>query len=154
MARHVGRATALILASAACAVAPTASAQWVTVARKALGRVEQMTQSQGADGPGYDVAAVMLEAPIGGVWEGVLRALKAKSPGLTITNEDPDQHLVQFTDGRQIAGIKLSLVGEHLTHLLVSSTRQGGQASASALVMDSVLRTCAEIRVSCSPARP
>ena len=107
MARHVGRATALILASAACAVAPTASAQWVTVARKALGRVEQMTQSQGADGPGYDVAAVMLEAPIGGVWEGVLRALKAKSPGLTRILTSTSSSL--RTDARSPASSSASL---------------------------------------------
>jgi hypothetical protein len=148
------RAITLILVIAACAVSTTADAQWVTVARKAIGRVEQMTQSLGNDGPSYDVAAVMLEAPIDGVWAGVLRALKANAAGITVTTEDSAQHLVQFTDGRQIAGIKLSVVGDRVTHLLVSSARQGGQAPASALVMDSVLRTCREVGVSCAPARP
>ena len=154
MAFPPSRASALILVIAACAASTTAGAQWVTVARKALGRVEQMTQSLGTEGPSYDTAAVMLEAPIDGVWAGVLRALKANATGVTVTREDAAQHLVQFTDGRQIAGIKLSVVGDRVTHLLVSSARQGGQATASALVMDSVLRTCREVGVSCSPARP
>ena len=147
------RASVLIVVIAACAASSTADAQWVTVARTAIGRVEQMTQSLGTEGPSYDAAAVMLEAPIDGVWAAVLRALKASSAGITVTSEDSAQHLVQFTDGRQIAGIKLSVVGDRVTHLLVSSARQGGPATGSALVMDSVLRTCREVGVSCSPAR-
>ncbi len=147
------RASVLIVVIEACAASSTADAQWVTVARKAIGRVEQMTQSLGTEGPSYDAAAVMLEAPIDGVWAAVLRALKASSAGITVTSEDSAQHLVQFTDGRQIAGIKLSVVGDRVTHLLVSSARQGGPATGSALVMDSVLRTCREVGVSCSPAR-
>ena len=41
-----------------------AQAQWALVAKRAIGRVEQMSQqSKDASGPSYDSAAVMLEAP-------------------------------------------------------------------------------------------
>ena len=50
-----------------------AHAQWVFVARKVIGRVESMTQSQQkSDTPRYDVATVMLEADPDKVYQTVL----------------------------------------------------------------------------------
>ncbi len=130
-----------------------AEAQWVLVARKVVGRVEQMSQSQGGNGASYDSAAVMLEAPADKVWEAVLRGLRGNTQGISITQQNPDDHLVQFTNGRQIAGIKVSALGDNLTQLLISSAHTGDQPNASVLVMSSVLRVCKEMGVECSPAK-
>ncbi len=147
---------------AACVIAATivalfasgiAEAQWVLVARKVVGRVEQMSQSQGGNGASYDSAAVMLEAPADKVWDAVLRGLRGNTQGVSITQENPTDHLVQFTNGRQIAGIKVSALGDNLTHLLISSAHTGDEPNASALVMNSVLRVCREMSVECSPSK-
>jgi hypothetical protein len=147
------RTTAVACGVAVLLVSEIAQAQWVIVARRAIGRVEQMSQSQGNNGASYDSAAVMLEAPADKVWEAVLRGLRANTQGVTITKENPADHLVQFTNGTQIAGIKVSSLGDNLTHLLVSSAHTGDQPNASALVMTSVLRVCKEMNVECAQAK-
>jgi hypothetical protein len=131
-----------------------AEAQWVMLARHAVGRVEQMSQqSQQAGGASYDSAAVMLEAPASKVYAAVLKGLQNNTQGLTITREDPTQGLVQFTNGQQIAGIKVSAVGDGLTHMMISSAHTGSQPNAAALVTNAVLRVCTDMNVECSQAR-
>ena len=140
------------LALAASLAAGIAEAQWVMVARHAIGRVEQMSQAQGNNGASYDTAAVMLEAPSDKVFAAVQRGL-ANRKDLRITNEDSRQGLVQFTNGQQIAGIKVSALGDNVSHLLVTSAHSGSQPNAAALVSDSVLRVCKEMNVECSRAQ-
>ena len=131
-----------------------AEAQWVMLARHAVGRVEQMSQqSPQAGGASYDSAAVMLEAPAAKVYAAVLAGLKGNTQGLAITREDPAAMLVQFTNGQQIAGIKVSAVGDNLTHMMISSAHTGSQPNAAALVTNAVLRVCKDMSVDCSQAR-
>ena len=135
--------------------AGVAQAQWALVAKRAIGRVEQMSQqSKDAAGPSYDSAAVMLEAPADNVYAAVVRGVTgANSKGISITREDATERVVQFTNGTQIAGIKVSPLSDTLSHLLVTSAHSGTQPNAAALVMDSVLRVCREMNVECSPSR-
>jgi hypothetical protein len=72
--------------------------------------------------------------------------------GLRVTSEDAGTRTIQFTDGAQIAGIKVSMLSEDLSHLLVSSAHTGSQPNAAAMVSDSVLRVCTELKVECSRA--
>ena len=131
-----------------------AEAQWALLARRAIGRVEQMSQqSPQADGASYDSAAVMIEAPADKVYAAVLRGLANNTQGVKITSENAQQRLVEFSNGQQIAGIKVSALGDDLTHMLVSSAHRGNQPDAAALVMNSVLRVCAEMKVDCSRAQ-
>ena len=127
----------------------------IFVARRALGRIETMSQqSTKKDGVGYDSAAVMLEAPAKQVYATALTALRrAQAQGISITREDDTALMVQFTNGQQIAGIKISQLGDKLSHMLITSAHTGSQPNAAALVSDSVLRVCREMNVECSPAR-
>jgi len=133
-------------------IATAADAQWVLLARRAVGRVEQMSQqSPQANGPSYDAAAVMLEAPMDKVYAAVVNGL-ANRPDLKVTREDRAAALVQFTNGQQIAGIKLAALNDNLTHMLISSAHTGTQPDASALVLNAVLRVCKDMNVECSQA--
>ena len=145
------RATMIALAIATLLASSVAEAQWVLVARRAIGRIEQMSQSQ-ANGPSYDSAAVMIDAPADKVYAAVVRGVK-NAQGISVTSEDPTQRLIQFTNGQQIAGIKVSALGDDLSHLLVSSAHTGSQPNAAALVSDSVLRVCKDMNVDCSRAQ-
>jgi hypothetical protein len=144
--------TVAALGLAGVLLSGVADAQWVMLARHAIGRVEQMSQKQDNNGASYDTAAVMLEAPADKVFAAVQRGLQNRSD-LRITNEDSRQGLVQFTNGQQIAGIKVSALGDNLSHLLVTSAHSGQQPNAAALVSDSVLRVCREMNVPCSSAQ-
>ena len=113
---------AIVLSGIAALLASSvAEAQWVLVARRAVGRIEQMSQSQ-ANGPSYDSAAVMIDAPADKVYAAVVRGVK-NAQGVSVTSEDPAQRLIQFTNGQQIAGIKVSALGDDLSHLLVPQIR-------------------------------
>jgi len=148
------RLSLLVLGTLTMLVATAAEAQWALVAKRAIGRVEQMSQqSQQAGGPSYDSAAVMLEAPADKVFAAVLTGVRNNTRGLKITREDSAALVVQFTNGEQIAGIKVSALSDTVTHLLVTSAHAGSQPNAAALVMDSVLRVCKEMNVQCAPAK-
>jgi len=139
-----------LLGVAGILVSTTADAQWILLGRRVVGKVEQMSQSQ-PNGPSYDTAVVLLEAPPDKVYAAVVRGVK-NAQGITVTKEDAAELLIQFTNGQQIAGIKVSGLGEGVSHLLVSSAHTGAQPDAAKLVSDAVLRVCKEMNVICSPA--
>jgi len=134
------------------AISSVAEAQWVMLARRAVGRVEQMSQQSQTGGASYDTAAVMLEAPPDKVYAAVLRGL-ANAQGVKITREMPTDLMVEFTNGQQIAGIKVSGLGEQLTHMMITSAHTGNQPNAAAMVLNGVLRVCKEMSVECSQAK-
>ena len=151
MARGIVAGTVAILAASAVAEAQAA----IFLARRVIGRVETMSQqSPQASGASYDSAAVMLEAPAQKVFATAVDALKrAQAQGITVTRVDNTEMLVQFTNGQQIAGMKISSLGDKLSHMLITSAHAGQQPNAAALVSDSVLRVCSEMKVECSRAR-
>ena len=153
--KHVFFSTTMIGCTvAALSASSLAEAQWALLARRAIGRVEQMSQqSPQADGASYDSAAVMIEAPADKVYAAVLRGLANNTQGVKITSENAQQRLVEFTNGQQIAGIKVSALGDDLTHMLISSAHRGNESNAAALVLNSVLRVCTEMKVDCSRAQ-
>ena len=135
------------------AISSVAEAQWVMLARRAVGRVEQMSQqSPQSGGASYDSAAVMLDASANKVYTAVLRGLQ-NAQGVTITREVPTEGLVEFTNGQQVAGIKVSALSDELTHMMITSAHTGTQPNAAALVMNGVLRVCKDMNVECSQAK-
>ena len=135
------------------AVSGIADAQWVMLARHVVGRVEQMSQqSPQSGGASYDSAAVMLDAPANKVYSAVLRGLQ-NAQGITITREVPTDGLVEFTNGQQVAGIKVSGLGEQLTHMMITSAHTGSQPNAAAMVLNGVLRVCKDMNVECSQSK-
>jgi len=151
MIRSLFRLCLVGIALGALCVSSLAEAQWILLGKRVIGRVEQMSQTQ-PNGPSYDSAVVMLDAPADKVYAAVVRGV-SKAQGITITKDDPAQRLVQFTNGEQIAGIKVSALGDKLSHLLVSSAHSGSQPNAAVLVSDSILRVCTEMKVVCSRAQ-
>jgi hypothetical protein len=149
MIKRTFRPLVLAVGIAALLASQFAEAQWVMLARRAIGRVEQMSQTQGADGANYESATVMIDAPADKVWAAVVRGVHSRS-GISITREDDSGRLIQFTNGKQIAGIKVSALGDDLTLLLVSSAYTGSQPDAVATVSDAVLRVCQDMNVECS----
>ena len=134
------------------ALSHAAEAQWVMLARHVVGRVESMSQqSKDPGGASYDTATVVLEAAPAKVYDAVVRHVRART-ALTMTQNDPSSMVVQFTNGKQIAGVKVNPMGDNLSQLLVTSAHTASQPNAADLVVDGVLRVCGELKVEC--ARP
>ena len=136
------------LASLALLLAATsASAQWVMVARAVSGRVQQMSHKP-ANGAGYDVATVVLEANADKVYATALSSLKAHA-GITVTKNNDQQRKIEFTNGQQDASLQATPLGEKLTQLVIASNLTASQPSATSLVVQGVMKVCAQLKVQC-----
>lgn len=128
------------------------AAQWVFLARQAIGRVEQMQQSSaqaaGGAGASYDVASVIIEVPSAKVFDTV-KAMLGKNSEVHVTKTDEARRSVEFTDGRQIGGIQVSQLGDSLSQLMVSTAHPGIPTSTSSTIVERILNVCRELGVSC-----
>ena len=123
-----------------------ANAQWVFVARKALGRIEQMTQTETKDKPGYDVATVVIEGNADKAYGTAIKSIE-KERNLRITRRDPALRTIEFTNGTISAGLKISQVNDTVVHLLIASVVMPDQPSGTSLVLAGVIRVCKEMGV-------
>ena len=128
-------------------VATSASAQWVMVARAVSGRVQQMSHKP-ANGAGYDVATVVLEAKADKVYATALNSLKAHS-GITVTKNNDQQRKIEFTNGQQYASLQATPLGDKITQLVIASTLTSSEPSATSLVVQGVMKVCGELKVEC-----
>jgi hypothetical protein len=125
-------------------------AQWVAVARAVSGRIQQM-QQQSADGKGgYDVATVVIEAPAQKVYETALQRLQAHSEQVKVIKKDDKKREVAFTNGIQTASLQANYLGDKLTQLVVASTLDMSQPSATSMVVQSIQNVCTELKVQCT----
>jgi hypothetical protein len=145
-------ATTILVAVILLLGASEVSAQWVFLARKALGRIERMTQPQTGGVPGYDVATVVIEGKADKVYSTALKAIEA-SPKLRITRQDPQERIVDFTDGTHAAGLKVSQVNDKVVHLLVAGVVMPDHDSTTSLVLSGVMHVCKEVGATCSLAK-
>ena len=127
-----------------------AQAQWVAVARAVSGRIQQMAQKN-ANGPGgYDVATVVIEAPAQKVYETALQRVQQHAAVLTVIKMDAKKREVAFTNGTQTASLQANPLGDKFTQLVVASTLDPSEPSATSLVVKSIENVCVELKVECT----
>jgi hypothetical protein len=142
--------TGVFVVSGLTLIAPCeAATPWGMLARRAIGRVEQMSQAQKGEQPGFDMATVILNADAGKVYATAVGMLR-KSDVVHIVAEDAAHRTVEFSNGQRSAGITVTDLGTRLSQLLVGSARLPGQNSATNQVVDGVLRVCQAMKVTCS----
>jgi hypothetical protein len=141
----VGITTLMMLA------APALEAQWVMVARKASQRIRNVKQTD-ANGNGFDVATVLLEAPAEKVYEAALANIR-QHEDLKITRTDAGNLTVEFTNGKQSASMMATSLGPKATDLLVAVTVSPDPAGATWQVVDGVMKVCARMNVECRIGR-
>jgi len=125
-------------------------AQWIAVARAVSGRIQQMEQKNEKGTGGYDVATVVIEAPAQKVYQTALQRLQAHSNQVKVTKEDSKKRTVAFTDGTRVASLQANPLGDKLTQLVVASTLDPAQPSATSLVVKSIQQVCTELKVECT----
>jgi hypothetical protein len=143
--RVVGITTIVLLA------APVIEAQWVLVARKASQRIRNVKQTD-ANGNGFDVATVLLEAPADKVYEAALANIR-QHQDLKVTRADAANLTVEFTNGKQSASMVATSLGPKATDLLVAVTVSSDPAGATWPVVDGVMKVCARMNVECKTGR-
>jgi hypothetical protein len=148
----LGRPLLLALGIAALLASSLAEAQWVLLARKVVGRVQQMSQQQPDGGAAYDSASVMIEVPAEKVYAVAVRNIKAAS-GITVTEQSDIQRLIQFSNGKQIAGLQVNALSDNLSQLMITSAHSGTEQNAATMIVERVLKLCAELNVECSRAQ-
>ncbi len=142
--------TKAFLALTVLMTALAAHAQWVAVARAVSGRIQQM-QQKGANGQGgYDVATVVIEAPAQKVYETAMQRMQAHASQVKLLEQNPRQRIVAFTNGTQTASLQANPLGDKLTQLVVASTLDPAQPSATSLVVNSIQNVCSELKVECT----
>jgi len=140
----------LVLGTLAAALA--VHAQWVTLGRKALGKVKELTQSEKTDGPGYSVATVLVPGELEKVYATALRTVQS-SQRLRLTKQVPEKHTLEFADGKRIVGLELAQVDEKIVHILIASVAMPGKPDETSIVASAALRICKEMGAECSLAR-
>lgn len=143
---------AATLAATLMAWTAEAQAQIAFIARHAIGRIEQMSQQQGNGGVAYDMAAVLVEVPAEQVYAVALRNLSAQ-PQLRITQQDPQKRVIQFTNNVQIAGLQVNPLSDKISQILITSAHTGDQQNVSSLLLERILKFCADMQVKCTQSQ-
>lgn len=146
---RASRAAALVLLSALVAPASSVEAQWITLGRKALGKVREMTQSEKTGAPGYSVATVLIAGDAGKVYGIALKTVQSNAK-LRLTKQDAEKRALEFADGAQVVGLQISQVDEKTVHLLIASTATPGLPDETSAVAGAALRICREAGGECS----
>ena len=123
-------------------ISTIAEAQWVFVARKAMGRIKQM-QSEHAD-----VASVILEAKADNVYKKAL-ATVSSNPKLKMLGKDDAQMTLGFAAGERKVKMKVSELGDNVSEILVSAAPAPGGESTSSLVVDRIMDVCRQVKTEC-----
>jgi hypothetical protein len=127
-----------------------ADAQWVFVARKALGRIQQMTEGgqPGSARPGYDFATVILDAPADRVFAAVLEHAR-KNTAVRVVMQDPGQRRLQIAEGDRTATFNVVSLGDDVSQLLIAGHAGPGESPTASRVVQAVLRVCKEMNKHC-----
>ncbi|OFX04987.1 MAG: hypothetical protein A3D94_22470 [Alphaproteobacteria bacterium RIFCSPHIGHO2_12_FULL_66_14] len=138
-------ATGLVLAAMPSG---PAEAQWVFVARKALGRIQQMTEGQQNGRPSYDFATVILDAPADKVFSTALETAR-KNPSVRILMHDAGARRLQIAEGDRTATLNVVSFNDDVSQLMIAGHAGPGEGSTSSLVVQAVMRVCKEMNKHC-----
>lgn len=126
-----------------------AEAQWVLIARKALGRIEHMRESeQGGGRSGYDFATVLLDAPADKVFATAL-AMARKNTAVRVVMQDPGQRRFQVAEGDRTATFNVVPFNDETSQIMIAGHAGPGESSTTSRVVQAVLRVCKEMGKHC-----
>lgn len=131
-----------------------AEAQWVFVAHRVMGRVQQVTQEQdqqpGQSGPKMvtQVATVILEAPAKRVFEVATNATNT-SPNVTVVSNDPASMTIKLSEGDQTATLKATSLSKSVSQLMIVGSAPAGENPETTRIVNAVLRLCGDLGKTC-----
>jgi hypothetical protein len=144
-------ATLVLLAAFATCPSGFAETPWVLLARRALGKVQQLTQENNGTKPGFEVATVLLDAPAARVYATALRMVR-ENHAVEIVAEDAAHYRLQLAQGARQGSLAVTPIGENLSQMLIAANIVPGTDSSASRMVDAVLRVCREMHRQCSLA--
>ena len=146
------RLISLLLVAALVVPLAPAVAQWVFVARKAAQRIEHMREGQHGNNPGYDFAAVILEAPADKVYAVALERAR-RNTAVRVVMVDQAARRLQVAEGDRTATVSVVALNDEVSQLLIAGTAAHGESSTTSRVVQAIMRVCMEMKKSCELAR-
>lgn len=142
---------ATVIACAALSFQGVAAAQtpWAFVARRALGRIEQLRQPPQGTQPGSEVATVLLDVPADRVFAKVNEMVRANH-AVRVLATDAAGRRYDLAQGDRTVSLTVASLGDHLSQLLIVGNVVPGEPSATSHVVRTVLRVCADLHRQCS----
>ncbi|MFO1079498.1 MAG: hypothetical protein U1E23_02575 [Reyranellaceae bacterium] len=142
--------TVAAAAATLAALAPfvPAEAQWVFLARKALGRIQQMREGGQQGKPGYDFATVILDAPADRVFATAYQVAR-KNPKVLVLVHDPAQRRLQVAEGDRTATLTVVPFSDDVSQMMIAGHAGPGEGPVSSLVVEAVMRVCREMNKHC-----
>src|SRR5882757_1863641 len=126
-----------------------ADAQWVFLARRAMGRIHHMAEgSQPGGRPGYDFATVILDAPADKVFATALEMAR-KNAAVRVVMQDPGQRRLQIAEGDRTATLNVVPFSDDVSQLLIAGQAGPNEDSTASRVVQAVLRVCKEMNKEC-----
>ena len=146
--RGILRSAGVPVLVAVLLVASSADAQWVTIGRKALGKVQTMTQKEKTGAAGYSVATVVLPGSVKNVYDAALRTVQ-ESPRVKLTHQDAKQATLEVADGKQVIGLRVAQVDGKLVQILIASSVSPDGGDPVPAAVSATLRVCKQMGVAC-----
>jgi hypothetical protein len=147
-----------LLLGAAMALPPleAGQAQWVLLARRALGRVEQLRHQSPGDQPSgaqsaVEVATVMLDAPAARVYAKALKVAR-RNNALQLREDATRRHL-EVSEGPHHVTLSVASLSDKVSQLMIVANVLPGQESDAGRAVDAVLRVCRELKKTCTVPR-
>lgn len=140
-------ATAVGVLLALAPLAP-ADAQWVFLARKAMGRIHQMTEGTQNGRPGYDFATVILDAPADKVFATALEMAR-KNTAVRVLMHDAAARRLQVAEGDRTATLNVVPFNDDVSQLMIAGHAGPGEGSTASMVVQAVMRVCKEMNKHC-----
>jgi hypothetical protein len=141
-----------VLAGIAATMVPAgpADAQWVLIARHALGRIQHMKeeQQQGSNRYSSDFATVLLDAPADKVFATALN-LARKNTAVMILMQDPAQRRLQIAEGDRTVTLNVAPFNDDVSQLMIAGHAGPGESGTASRVVQAVLRVCKEMGKHC-----
>lgn len=133
----------------AAATSAQANTPWGLIAKRVVGKVEQVVQQPEGGQPGVQVATVVLDAPAQQIFETTLATIK-QNPNVQITAQNSLEKSVQISDGTRKATLSIKEMGQELSQLMVVATNSDPQDQTTSRVVQAVMRICKEMQKNCS----
>lgn len=122
---------------------------WGLIAKRAVGKVEQIVQEPANGQPRVQVATVILDAPANKIYETAIATIK-KNQNVKISAQNDAGRSVQVTDGTHQATLTVKSMAEDVSQLVVVATDTNPQDKTTTRVVQTVLRICQEMKKQCT----
>ena len=147
--RSAKKLVVFVLLSITVLAPEIAFSQWVFVARHAIGRIEQVTQTQSSPNqPPTEVVTVILDVPAQRVFDVAINTIQ-KNQNVNIVSQDSQKLSLSLRQDDQVATLTIKPLGDDASQLVIVGTSVPGQTPQTTRIADGVMRLCNELGKSC-----